>query len=144
ARAVGQDNEIIVEAYRKCVELDPSYGTGWWALADLKTYRFSQAEIAAMRDQLRREDLSHGQRCHLEFALGSALEGEGAYAESFEHYSRANTLRRPYVPYDADRVHADIIRAKTFFTPEFFSTRKNLGCPSLDPIFIVGMPRAGS
>ena len=143
-RSVGQDNESIVEAYRKCVELDPGYGTGWWALADLKTYRFLPAEIATMRDQLKRDDLSDGQKCHLEFALGRALEDEGAYAESFEHYRQANALRRPYVPYNADTMHADIVRSKKLFTPEFLSARKNMGSPPPDPIFIVGMPRAGS
>jgi len=144
ARSVGQDKETIVEAYRKCLELDPGYGTGWWALADLKTYRFSSSEIATMRDQLRQHDLSDGQRCHFEFALGKALEDEGAYAESFEHYRQANALRRPYAPHNADSMHADIVRTKKLFTPEFLAARKNMGCPSPDPIFIVGMPRAGS
>jgi tetratricopeptide (TPR) repeat protein len=144
ARSVGQANEAIIAAYRKCVELDPSYGTAWWALADLKTYRFSPAEIATMRDQLKRGDIPDGQRCHLEFALGNALEVEGAYAESFEHYQRANALRRPYAPHDADLLHRDVLRGKAFYSRQFFSTREGAGCPAPDPIFIVGMPRAGS
>jgi tetratricopeptide (TPR) repeat protein len=143
-RAVGRDNQVIVDAYRKGLELDPGFGAAWWALADLKTYRFSPAEIEMMREQLKREDLADGQRSHLEFALGKALEDEGAYAESFEHYSNANARRRPYVPYNADSVHADIARAKSVFTPAFFSARKGRGCLAPDPIFIVGMPRAGS
>jgi tetratricopeptide (TPR) repeat protein len=144
ARTVGKDDQTIISAYRKCLEIDPTYGTAWWGLADMKTYRFSQAEIATMRNQLKRENIPDGQRCHLEFALGRALEDERAHAESFEHYSRANALRRPYIYYSADAVHTDVMRAKAFFTPEFFSARKGMGCPSADPIFIVGMPRAGS
>jgi predicted Zn-dependent protease len=144
ARAVGRPAESIVEAYRNAIDLDPGYGAAWWALADLKTYRFSPDEIATVRDQLKRGDLADGERCHLEFALGKALEDLAAYPESFEHYSRANALRRPYIPYNPDQIHADFARAKRFFTAEFFSARKNTGCPAPDPIFIVGMPRAGS
>jgi tetratricopeptide (TPR) repeat protein len=117
ARTVGKDDQTIISAYRKCLEIDPTYGTAWWGLADMKTYRFSQAEIATMRNQLKRENIPDGQRCHLEFALGRALEDERAHAESFEHYSRANALRRPYIYYSADAVHTDVMRAKAFFTP---------------------------
>jgi tetratricopeptide (TPR) repeat protein len=144
ARSVGENDDVMIQAYRKAVELEPGFGTAWWALADLKTYRFTPSEIATMREQLKRNDLADGQRCHLEFALGRALEDEGGYSESFEHYREGNKLRRPYVHYDADGIHMDIMRTKAFFTGEFFSTRKNMGCPSPDPIFIVGMPRAGS
>ncbi len=97
-----------------------------------------------MRNRLKHSDVSPGQRCHLEFALGRALEDENAYAETFEHYSSANALWRLQISYSADLTHAEVRQAKAFFTTEFFSARKNSGCPSPDPIFIVGMPRAGS
>ena len=45
-RIVGRNADAI-EAYRKGVELDPGYGTAWWALANLKTYRFSPAEYSS-------------------------------------------------------------------------------------------------
>lgn len=142
-RIVGRNAEAI-EAYRKGVELDPGYGTAWWALANLKTYRFSPAEADTMRIQLERKDLGDGQRCQLEFALGQALENNKAYQDSFEHYLRANALRRPYISYDADETHKSMKRIKAFFTPEFFRARAGMGCQSPDPIFIVGMVRAGS
>ncbi|MFL6689366.1 MAG: tetratricopeptide repeat-containing sulfotransferase family protein [Alphaproteobacteria bacterium] len=144
ARAMGKDDKTIIEAYRKCIELDPSYGTAWWALADMKTYHFSMAEIEQMREQLERDDIPSGLRCHLEFALATALESKAAYAESFEHYRQANALRRPYISYSADTNHREMKQLKTFFTPAFFSERAGSGCPDPDPIFIVGMPRAGS
>ncbi|MGH6888852.1 MAG: sulfotransferase [Rhizomicrobium sp.] len=144
ARMLGKDEETIVGAYRKCIELDPGYGAAWWGLADTKTYRFTPAEVAVMRNQLESGNLSDGQRCHIEFALGRALEDEAAYAESFEHYRRANELRRPYVPYDADGMHQNVKLLKAFYTKEFFSRRGSPGCPAPDPIFIVGLPRSGS
>jgi tetratricopeptide (TPR) repeat protein len=144
ARVIGKDDQAMIEAYRKCLEADPTYGTAWWGLADMKIYRFLPNEIATMREQLKRDDIPDGQRCQLQFALARALEDEGAYAESFELYTEANALRRAYITYDADRVHDEMERVKAFFTADFFAARNDAGCPSPDPIFIVGMPRAGS
>ncbi|HWA02943.1 MAG TPA: sulfotransferase [Rhizomicrobium sp.] len=144
ARTIGQGDQPIIDAYRKCLALDPTYGAAWWGLADLKTYRFTPEEIATMRTQAARSDVPDGQRCHIEFALGNALETEGAYAESFEHYRMANELRRPYVTYSADLTHQDVLALKAFFTPERFAAHRGMGCPDPDPIFIVGLPRSGS
>jgi tetratricopeptide (TPR) repeat protein len=145
ARVLGKhDDEKIINAYRKCLALDPTYGAAWWGLADLKTYRFSASEIEMMRDQLKRDDIPDGLRSHIEFALGRGLEDRGAWAESFEHYVKANALRRAYVSYNADDLHNNVEALKAFFTPELFAARKNAGCPVADPIFIVGLPRAGS
>jgi hypothetical protein len=144
ARTLGAPSGSVVAAYRKSVELDPTYGSSWWGLADLKTYQFSQDEIRAMREQLKRNDIPEGTRSYIEFALGSALESEKAYAESFEHYRKGNELRRRYFKYDAGNMHEDIMAVKSAFTPTFFSQHENLGCRARDPIFIIGMPRAGS
>jgi len=144
ARTLGVASDAVIAAYRKSVELDPSYGASWWGLADLKTYKFSADEIRTMREQLKRNDIPEGTRSYIEFALGNALEAEKAYADSFEHYRKGNELRRGYFKYNADAMHQDMMAVKSVFTPEFFNARKNLGSPARDPIFIVGMPRAGS
>ena len=60
----------------------------WWSLANLKTFRFSRDEIATMRAQLERTDLTNDDRFHFDFSLGKALEDAGEYAESFAHYDR--------------------------------------------------------
>jgi tetratricopeptide (TPR) repeat protein len=144
ARTLGLDTQIAIDAFRKSLELDPGYGTAWWGLADLKTYRFSALDIATMRAQLERNDLTDGLRCHLEFALGTALEQTREYAESFQHYHKGNELRHAYISYNPKTMHSDMMRVKTYFTPSFFERRRGMGSPAPDPIFIVGMPRAGS
>ncbi|HEY5048847.1 MAG TPA: sulfotransferase [Rhizomicrobium sp.] len=142
-RTVGRGDEAI-DAYRKCLELDPGFGAAWYAFANLKTYRFSAAEIERMRVQLQRDDRNDGQRAQLGFALGHALEDQKAYAESFEHYREANAVLRRYVHHDAAENTKLVGRAKSFFTPDFFQERAGQGCLAADPIFIVGMVRAGS
>jgi Flp pilus assembly protein TadD len=144
ARIIGTDEKIIIDATRASFGLDPSYGPAWWSLADLKTYRFSPDEIARMRDQLARDDIPDTLRYYIEFALGKALEDEGQYAQSFAHYERGNALRRAYVAYDPDEIRNNVSLIRRFFTPDFFAPRKNVGCQAADPIFIVGMARAGS
>jgi tetratricopeptide (TPR) repeat protein len=133
-----------VETYRKSIELAPHLGEAYWSLANLKTFRFAQADVDAMHLQLARSDLSAEDRFHFHFALGKALEDAGQFAESFQHYEQGNRQRRAGVSYDPDWNSQQVQRAKTLFTPEFFAARVAHGAPAPDPIFIVGLPRSGS
>ncbi len=142
-KTVGKQGEAI-DAYRRSIALQPSLGEAYWSLANLKTVKFSAQDIDTMREQLTREDLNEDDRLHLHFALGKALEDEGAFAESFAHYERANTLRQSQVGYDEEAMAGRIVAAKKFFTKELLSSRAGQGSPAPDPIFILGMPRAGS
>jgi tetratricopeptide (TPR) repeat protein len=137
-------NAEAIEAYRRCIELAPHFGEVWWSLANLKTFRFTAKEIAAMRAQLERDDLTNDDRYHFHFTLGKALEDEQDFAGSFDHYERGNALRRKLIRYDAAENAAHVARSKKLFTREFFAARADGGCPARDPIFIVGLPRSGS
>jgi tetratricopeptide (TPR) repeat protein len=142
-KTAGQ-NAASIDAYRRCIELTPRFGEVWWSLANLKTYRFSAEDIATMRAQLERTDLTNDDRFHFNFALGKALEDAAEYAESFAAYARGNALRRKLIRYDADDNEAHVARSKKIFTHEFFAARTGAGCAAPDPIFVVGLPRAGS
>ena len=131
-------------AYRRALELDPGFGGAWWSLANLKTVRFDAGDIAAMRQQLQRSDLDDEQRLHFEFALGKALEDAGDYAGSFAHYASGNALRRTQLPYDAEQNAQRRRRAQAVYTREFLAERAGAGDDDPAPVFILGMPRAGS
>ena len=88
--------------------------------------------------------LSEEDRFHLHFASGKALEDRGEAGESFRHYSEGNRLRRMLLDYDADETKRQVDRAISIFTPDMFSVRAGQGCEAPDPIFVIGMPRAGS
>lgn len=133
-----------IDAYRHSLQLDPACGEVWWSLANLKTYRFSAKDLAIMQTELAKTDLADKDRQHLEFAIGKALEDESDYAASFEHYLRGNTLRRQTLHYDADDTSARVARIRHSYTREFFVERSGYGSQAEDPIFIVGLPRAGS
>ncbi len=142
-KTVGRQAEAIA-AYRRCLDLAPQLGEAWWSLANLKTWRFSDEDLAAMQAALQRPDLAEEDRFHLEFALGKALEDQGEAQAAFGAYARGNALRRVGLEYDADETSAHLTRSRQLFTRGFFAERAEAGCSAPDPIFIVGLPRSGS
>jgi tetratricopeptide (TPR) repeat protein len=142
-KTVGRQPEAV-EAYRRSLALAPQLGEAWWSLANLKTVRFSPEDVAAMDAQLARTDLTDEDRFHLEFALGKAREDAGDHAASFAHYARGNALRRQGLTYEADETSDQVRRARALFTPAFLDARAGQGCLAPDPVFVVGLPRAGS
>jgi tetratricopeptide (TPR) repeat protein len=142
-KTAGRAEEGIA-AYRRGIEQMPELGEAYWSLANLKTFRFTDDDLTAMRAQLARRDLSNSDRLHFAFALGKALEDAGDYAGSFMHYGEGNRIRKAQLGYDADETSDRVRRMKALFTPAFFSERAGSGDGSPDPIFIVGLPRSGS
>ena len=136
--------ERAIEAYRNSLRLQPDFGEVWWSLANLKTFRFTDDDVATMRTALDTHGLGSEDRQHLEFAIGKALEDAGEYETSFGHYRRGNDLRRASLHYDADDTSARVARIKRSYTRDFFAQRQGGGASAPDPIFIVGLPRAGS
>ena len=142
-KTVGRQADCIA-AYRKAIELLPGLGEAWWSLANLKTFRFTADDVAAMRAALDQEDLSDDSRVQIDFALGKALEDAGDAESAFAHYAAGNRLRRQAEPWDADETTRFVDRLIEIATPEFFAARAGQGCAASDPIFVLGMPRAGS
>lgn len=131
-------------AYREAARLEPSFGDAYWSLANLKTYRFDDAEIETMRRQVEAPRTRPVDRHHLCFALGKALEDRGEYGESFRFYERGNALKKADSSYRPEAFERTVERQIEVCTPEFFAARRHWGCRSEAPIFIVGLPRAGS
>jgi len=142
-KTLGHAQEAI-EAYRSAAAARPSYGDAYWSLANLKTYRFTDDEIARMRAEEAAETTQLVDRYHLCFALGAALENRADYAESFSYYERGNALKKSEIRYRPEPIERNARLQVVTCTREFFAARQAIGCDSPDPIFIVGMPRAGS
>ncbi len=142
-KTVGRTDEAIV-AYRRAIESKPSLGEAHWSLANLKTYRFTDAEVAQMRSTLADDSLDRDDRFHLHFALGKALEDSGMAEASFANYAAANRLRREDLDYDPASIRLLVDRSIATFTRDFFNSRNGVGCLSDAPIFIIGLPRSGS
>jgi tetratricopeptide (TPR) repeat protein len=142
-KTTGRQEEAVA-SYRAAFAARPDHGDAYYALANLKTYRFTEDEILAMRDQVERPDLGFMDRIYLSFALGKACEDRGEFADSFRFYEQGNELKRRQTRYDADRMTGELRAQAEHCTPELFAGQAGLGFSAADPIFIVGMPRAGS
>ena len=142
-KTLGQTQEAI-EAYRAATAARPQYGEAYWSLANLKTYRFTDAEIADMRTREAAANVQPADRYHLCFALGKALEDRQEYAESFAFYERGNALKKIECRYRPEPLERNARLQAAVCTREFFAARQSFGCPDRSPIFIVGLPRSGS
>jgi tetratricopeptide (TPR) repeat protein len=142
-KTVGRRDDGIA-AYRRAIALTPTLGEAWWSLANLKTVRLEPEDVAAMTAALASPGLTVEDRLHLHFALGKGLEDAGDAEASFAHYAEGNRLRHRQIGYDPVEISRHVERAKALFTPDFFAAREGQGCPAPDPVFVLGMPRAGS
>jgi tetratricopeptide (TPR) repeat protein len=142
-KTLGQSSDAI-ESYRAAIAAKPDHGDAYYALANLKTYKFEDPEIDAMRAQAERPDLAFMDRVHLSFALGKALEDRAEYEESFEFYRQGNDLKRAQTRYSADAMTRELAAQKEACTADLFAQHSGSGHDAPDPIFILGLPRAGS
>jgi tetratricopeptide (TPR) repeat protein len=132
------------EAYKACLAFDPNFSEVYWSLADLKTYVFSDAEVAAMQALIKGDGGDDTDQAHLHFALGRAFEHQENYAAAFEHYAAGNRRRRKTVVFDIRVFETKTRRVGECFNAAFFAKRTNAGCGDPAPIFVVGLPRSGS
>lgn len=142
-KTLGRQDEAVA-AYRRAAQLAPEHGAAWHALSNTKLALFTAEDVALMQAQLARPALAEADRSNLHFALGKAYEDRQAWETSFTHYAQANGIRRRQSDYDIARLEDYVAQAKEVFTREFFAARAGQGEPAGDPVFVLGLHRAGS
>jgi tetratricopeptide (TPR) repeat protein len=143
-KTLGEQSEGIA-AYRRALVEQSTLGEVWWSLANLKTIVFSDVDLSSMEAALAAAaDGSNGDedRLHLHFALGKAREDRAEYDAAFDHWQAGNAIRRRSLPYSTDDTHAECVAAKILFDNARLAG--GTGVAAAEPIFIVGLPRAGS
>jgi len=140
-KTVGRLDDAIA-AYRTTIEQQPGFGDAYWSLANLKTFRFEDDDISAMKTELGKKDCDQEDYFHLCFALGKAYQDRKQFNESFHYYKTGNDLKKKLEGYDAGRNSLAVARMSEVCTGDFLTA--NVGCTAPDPIFIVGLPRSGS
>jgi len=133
-----------VTAYRRAAAIRPDFGDAFWSLANLKRYRFEEEEIARMGAAEALPRIALPDRYHLCFALGKAHEDRGEFAESWRRYAQGNALKRAESRYRPEVLETNTRLQIATVTKPFLAKREGWGIPDADPIFIVGLPRAGS
>jgi len=138
------DQAGSLRAYRSAIAVKPDFGEVYWSMANLKVFQFEDAEIDAMEQQLKRDDLTDSAEIHFRFALGKAWEDKGDHDRAWNYYHTGNQKQRTQVFHDpvmVEQRHDQIIEV---FDREFLERNAGAGDESRAPIFIVGLPRSGS
>ena len=142
-KTVGKQTEAV-KSYHEACRIKPDFGDAFWSLANLKTYEFSDSEIQLMQDAIESDATGREDRLHLYFALGKAYEDRQAFEKSFRCYENGNAIKKEQSRYRSARTEAEFKRQMAVCDEALFSRSKGCGYPARDPIFIVGLPRAGS
>lgn len=142
-RSVGRTEDCIA-AYRKAIEIKPVLGEAWWSIANIKTAKLGSADIATMEAVLADPGTTGEDRFHLHFALAKAHDDAKRPEEAFTQYALANRLRREALPYEAGETTAAVDAAIATYNADLFARHAGHGCEAPDPVFIIGLPRAGS
>ena len=142
-KTYGEQADAIT-SYRKAFEVKADHGEAYFSLANLKTYKFLESEIERMQQVLKTDGLTLQNRANLNFSLGKAFEDKKDFQQAFEYYDEGNENKRVLSQYDSARMTADLKAQADICTKSFFENRKNTGHAAPDPIFILGLPRAGS
>ncbi len=142
-KTYGQQDEAIA-CYRDAFKYKPDYGEAYFSLANLKTYRFLDDEICQMEKVLRSGDLNLQNRAQLNFSLGKAYEDQKDYEAAFRYYDEGNANKRNLSRYNSERMTADLQAQKDACNAALFKEKSGRGHDAKDPIFILGLPRAGS
>ncbi len=142
-KTLGQQDQGIA-AYQRCLEIEPDFGEVYYSLANLKTYRFEDAQIQEMKQRVAKEEVTDISEVNFLFALAKAYEDRGEFDQAWQYYEEGNAKQRMLVSYDPVQTETVNDELVSFFNTEFFQTHTNVGNPDCAPIFVLGMPRSGS
>lgn len=142
-KTVGKHDEAV-ESYRSAFRTKIDHGDAYFGLANLKTYRFTDSEMAQMEEVVSRTSISFSDRVNLCFSLGKGYEDRENYEKSFEQYDKGNELKRAQSIYQAGDMTRELASQQNICGEELFTNQSGKGHSAPDPIFVVGLPRAGS
>jgi len=147
---LGRADESI-SAFRTSLQISPTTGQAWWGLADTKSGCLTDADVAEMRGCLANPALTPSDRMYMYYALGHALEQAGNFSGSFAAYQQGARLFRGFFlsrrEAFSENAHVEHLRRikRVFMEHLLTEGPAQPGQSSaLTPIFIVGLPRAGS
>ena len=141
-KTVGRIDEAV-GAVRRAIEARPTYGAGYWSLANFKSVTFTKGDIDLMNRALTKK-LDAEDAAHFHFALGKAYEDRKEFEASYRHYAAGNKIRAASISRGKRPVTAFVDRAIQVLTPELAARNSSVGCTESGPIFVLGMHRSGS
>lgn len=133
-----------VDLFKQAYGLKPDFGDAFWSLANTKSYRFTETELAVMTEKVTATSTPQLDKTQIHFALGKAHEDGKDYEQAFKHYQEGNALKRETSSHSKEQLDVRISTQLDVCTADLFERLKDVGHDAPDPIFILGLPRAGS
>ena len=142
-KTLGKTDRAI-KSYQTAYQVKQDHGEAFFSLSNLKTYAFSENELNIMREQLKRVDLTLRDKVYFHFALAQGCEAIGKFGEAFFHLDSGNKIKNKQSKYSIERMDKELQAQIDVCDESFFENHGNGGYETDDPIFILGLPRAGS
>jgi len=114
-------------------------GHGYWSLADLRDFEFSDALIEEMRAHLKMCAANSEEASIIHFALAIAAEQRQQFDNALIHFNTANAIQSILRPFRESAYHGLL---ESIAAAKLSST--DVSQADARPIFIVGLPRSGT
>lgn len=145
--AIYSEEGQIQDAYTHftaAISANPNFIEAHYNLSQIKTYTHTDPHLSYL-NALSQQIKHHSVRAqiHYYFALGKALDDTQQYALAFKAYAEGNKLYAEQKPWNKTQLQNKVEQLTQVFSGSFIQppqSRRETRCP----IFIVGMPRAGT
>jgi tetratricopeptide (TPR) repeat protein len=131
--------------YRRALEVDPANPYAWAALVWLRKMTPADGSWLKRAEEIVATRLTSMDEATLRFAMGKYCDDVGDFAQAFRNYRRANELHKVRAqPYDRQAHVAFVNDSIRVYTRESLARIRAGASDSTRPVFVVGMPRAGT
>ena len=132
-----------VDLFKQAYGLKPDFGDAFWSLANTKSYRFTEEELAAMTDRVNAPSTPQLDKTQMHFALGKAYEDSKDYDTAFSHYEEGNNLKRETSSHSKEQLEIRISTQLDVCTAELFERLKDVGARCTRPHLHFGATSGG-
>jgi tetratricopeptide (TPR) repeat protein len=139
---LGRSKEAVT-LFEKAIDVNPNDGISYHQLSGLNLKEGREARIRDLELLASKVNLDAINESYAHFSLYNEYEAEHKFETAFAHLKKANDVRRSTVNYDPRQEHDYYLNIIQQFSklPEL---PKSDEVDSVNPIFIVGMPRTGT
>jgi tetratricopeptide (TPR) repeat protein len=132
-------------AYRRALEIEPDLPEAWAGFAGLKRMTVADSDWLKHAQRIAALPLAPRRELPLRHALGKYFDDVADHEQAFANYRRANELARSSrPPHDREAVTRGMDRLIRLYDEDWMRRPRPWANPSARPVFIVGMPRAGT
>lgn len=138
----GEEAEVL---FRHAIALAPFDVGAYYNLVANKKVQMDDPDIAAI-ENLRKHasQFSQEEKVGLYFSLAKVYHDCGEYDQAFADLQQANQLKRTLVEYRSESQQKLTDLMIQTVDANFVDRLNGVGCPSVSPVFVLGMARSGT